>query len=87
MGLVSDVTASPQNPITESAVSAAKDAALAAIAAAGTIAELKGARTQHAGENSPLAVLNAELRNVPNDQKAASGKLVWAGSRAREPSV
>ncbi|MEO7349696.1 MAG: phenylalanine--tRNA ligase subunit alpha [Terrimesophilobacter sp.] len=73
---MSDVTASPDNPITESAVSAAKDAALVAIAAAGTMAELKAARSRHAGENSPLAALNAELRAVPNEQKAASGKLV-----------
>ena len=73
---MSDLAANPDNPITESAVAAAKDEALAAIAAAGSIAELKAARSQHAGEGSPLAKLNAELRNVPNDQKAASGKLV-----------
>lgn len=73
---MSDLSTSPDNPITETAVSAAKDAALAAIAEASTTAELKTARLQHAGEGSPLAKLNAELRNVPGDQKAASGKLV-----------
>lgn len=73
---MSDLAANPNNPITEPAVTAVKDEALAAIAAAGSIAELKAARTLHAGENSPLAALNAELRNVPADQKAASGKLV-----------
>lgn len=76
LGLVSDVVASPDNPITESAVSAAKATALAAIAAVTTTGELKVARFEHAGENSPLAKLNAELRNVPNDHKAACGKLV-----------
>lgn len=76
LGLVSDVTASSDNPITESAVGSAKEAALEAIAATSSMAELKVTRTQHAGEGSPLAKLNSELRNVPNDQKAASGKLV-----------
>ncbi len=79
---MSDDSASPENPITETAVAAAHDAALAAIAAASTTGELKAARTQHAGEGSPLARLNAELRNVPADQKAASGKLVGQ-ARAR----
>lgn len=73
---MSDLSTSPDNPITETAVSAAKDAALAAIAEANTTAELKSARLQHAGESSSLAKLNAELRNIPGDQKAASGKLV-----------
>ncbi len=71
-----DLSTTPDNPITESAVAAAKDAALAAVAAASTTADLKSARLQHAGEGSALAQLNAELRNVPNEQKAASGKLV-----------
>ena len=73
---MSDPSASPDNPITEPAVTAAKDAALAAVAAAETVGELKAARSQHAGENSPLAILNAMLRDVPADQKAATGKLV-----------
>jgi phenylalanyl-tRNA synthetase alpha chain len=63
-------------PITESAVSAAVDDALAAIASATDSAALKAARSAHAGENSPLAQLNAMLRDVPADQKAATGKLV-----------
>lgn len=73
---MSDPLASTDNPITELAVAAAKDAALAAIAAAGTTEALKTARSQHAGEGSALAKLNGELRNVPADHKAASGKLV-----------
>ncbi|MBB5632124.1 phenylalanyl-tRNA synthetase alpha chain [Cryobacterium mesophilum] len=62
--------------ITEASVAEAKDAALAAIAGASSVGDLKVVRTQHAGEGSPLARLNAELRNVPADLKAASGKLV-----------
>jgi phenylalanyl-tRNA synthetase alpha chain len=64
------------SPITESAVAEAKDAALAAVQAVSRLAELKAARSEHAGEGSPLAKLNAELKNIPADQKAAAGKLV-----------
>ena len=62
--------------ITESAVSTAVEQALAAFAAATDSAELKAARAAHTAEGSPLARLNAAMRDVPNDQKAAAGKLV-----------
>ncbi|QEE61635.1 phenylalanine--tRNA ligase subunit alpha [Salinibacterium sp. dk2585] len=62
--------------ITESRVAEAVDAALAAIAEASDSAALKSVRSAHLGEASALAKLNGELRNVPNDQKAALGKLV-----------
>ena len=62
--------------ITESAVVSAVEAALAAVAAASDTAELKAAKSAHAGESSPLASLNAMLREVPADQKASLGKLV-----------
>jgi phenylalanyl-tRNA synthetase alpha chain len=52
------------------------DAALAAIEAATTSDELKKVRTQHVGERSELAALNATLRDVPSDEKAAAGKLM-----------
>jgi phenylalanyl-tRNA synthetase alpha chain len=71
LGTVPDAT-----PITEKAVAVAVDSALTAIAAAGDSAALKAARAAHAGEHSPLAKLNALLRDVPADQKAAAGKLV-----------
>ena len=66
-------------PITEPAVAAATDAALAAINAAATMTELRAARSGHAGEASPLALLNASLKNVPADERAAAGKLVGSG--------
>ncbi|MBC7443236.1 MAG: phenylalanine--tRNA ligase subunit alpha, partial [Ramlibacter sp.] len=62
--------------ISEPAVSAAVDAALAAIAAATDSAALKTVRAQHTGEASPLARLNALMRSVPGDQKATAGKLL-----------
>ncbi len=62
--------------ITEEAVAAAVDAALAAVAATTTVSELKLARAAHTGETSTIAQLNALMRSVPGDQKAAAGKLV-----------
>ncbi|HEY8590709.1 MAG TPA: phenylalanine--tRNA ligase subunit alpha [Naasia sp.] len=69
-------------PISEEVVGDAVEAALAAIAAATTTVELKAARSAHAGEASPLAKLNAQLRSVPAAEKAATGKLV-GGARGR----
>ncbi len=57
-------------------MSAAVDAALAAIDAANDSAALKTVRTEHTGEASPLARLNALMRGVPGNQKAAAGKLL-----------
>ena len=85
MGLVSVPSVPPESTtpsdpaaplISEAAVSAAVDAALAAIATAETSAALKLVRSEHAGESSPLSKLNALMRSVPGDQKAAAGKLV-----------
>jgi phenylalanyl-tRNA synthetase alpha chain len=62
--------------ITPEAVDAAVAAALAAIAAAADSAQLKAARAAHSAEGSPLARLNASMRQVAPEQKAAFGKLV-----------
>lgn len=70
------VIVSEPTPITEEAVSAAVDAALAAVAAATDSASLKQVRAEHAGERSTLARLNGELRNVAPELKAPLGKLV-----------
>ncbi|HLP23481.1 MAG TPA: phenylalanine--tRNA ligase subunit alpha [Microbacteriaceae bacterium] len=62
--------------ISPEAVSAAVDAALAAIAGAGDSAALKSVRSEHAGEKSLLAQLNATLKDVAPELKAEYGKLV-----------
>lgn len=69
-------------PITGSAVAEAVDAALAAVAQASTMAELRMARTAHAAEASPLAQLNAALKSVAPADRATAGKLVGQ-ARAR----
>lgn len=61
---------------TEESVSAAVDAALAAIGAAGDTAALKAARIAHTGETSALARLNAAIRDLPPAAKPGAGKLV-----------
>lgn len=67
---------SDAHEITPDAVEAAVQSALDAVAAAGDTAALKAARAAHSAEGSPLAQLNAQLRNVPGDKKAEFGKLV-----------
>jgi phenylalanyl-tRNA synthetase alpha chain len=63
-------------PISESSAAEAVTIALDAIAVAATSAELRLARAEFTGESSTLARMNASLKDVPNDQKAALGKIV-----------
>ena len=64
------------NPIQPEAVAGAVDEAVAAIANATSTAELKQVRQQHVGEQSPIAALNAHMRDVPKEEKAETGKLL-----------
>src|SRR5215468_11174409 len=57
-------------------VAGMRDAALAAIAAAGDLDELKTARVAHAGDRSPLALANREIGALPPQAKAEAGKRV-----------
>jgi phenylalanyl-tRNA synthetase alpha chain len=84
---VSDATHSDQPEITAGAVEAAVAAALAAVAATASTAELKSARNAHLAEGSPLARLNAQLRNVPNERKAEFGKLVGSARASVSQAV
>ncbi|MBS1898981.1 MAG: phenylalanine--tRNA ligase subunit alpha [Actinobacteria bacterium] len=65
--------------ITPEAVETAVEAALAAIGSAADTAELKAARAAHVAEGSPLAILNASMRQVAPEHKAAFGKLIGQG--------
>jgi phenylalanyl-tRNA synthetase alpha chain len=62
--------------ISEAAVNEVADAALASIASAATMSELRSARSQHAGDASPLARFNGLIKSLPGDQRAAAGQLV-----------
>jgi phenylalanyl-tRNA synthetase alpha chain len=70
------------NPLDETAINAAVDQAVAAIAGASTLDELKAVRLAHTGEKSPLSMANREIGRLPKDQKAAAGKLMGT-SRGR----
>lgn len=73
----------PSNPdlpvIDEPTIGAAVDAALSAIAAAGTTAALKQVRIDHVGDASVLSTANRAIKDLPKDRKAAAGKLVGQG--------
>ncbi|HEY2507410.1 MAG TPA: phenylalanine--tRNA ligase subunit alpha [Streptosporangiaceae bacterium] len=57
-------------------VQRAQQAALAAIAAAGDLDELKAARLAHAGDRAPLTLANAEIGALPPAARADAGKRV-----------
>ncbi|MQA93326.1 MAG: phenylalanine--tRNA ligase subunit alpha [Streptosporangiales bacterium] len=63
-------------------VARARDEALAAIAAAGDLDELKRVRLEHAGDRSPLALANREIGALPPAAKADAGKRVGQARRA-----
>ena len=57
-------------------VEAARDAALAAIAAAADLEQLKAVRTDHAGDRSPLALANREIGALPPQARKEAGQRV-----------
>src|SRR5579863_9529197 len=52
--------------------------ALAAVADAGTLEELKAARIAHDGDRAPLALASAEIGALPAQQRAEAGRRVGA---------
>ncbi len=63
-------------PLDAEHVVAMRDAALAAIAAAGDLAELKQVRLDHAGDRSPLALANREIGALPPQARKEAGQRV-----------
>jgi len=59
-------------------VARALDEALAAVAAAGTLDELKAARLAHDGDRSPLALASAGIGALPPPDRAEAGRRVGA---------
>ena len=61
------------------------DEALAAVAAAGTLDELKAARIAHEGDRAPLSLASSEIGALPPEARADAGRRVGAArSRLRE---
>jgi len=63
-------------PLKADEVDAMRDAALAAVAAASSLEELKTARLEHAGDRSPLALANREIGALPPQARKDAGKRV-----------
>jgi phenylalanyl-tRNA synthetase alpha chain len=64
------------SPLDAAAVEAALDRALASVAAASDLEELKTARLAHAGDRSPLSLANREIGRLDPADKAVAGKLL-----------
>ena len=62
--------------ISEQNVSAALAEALATVQSAASFAELKAVKPAVVGDQSPIAKLNAQLKNLPSEQKASAGALL-----------
>jgi phenylalanyl-tRNA synthetase alpha chain len=58
------------------------DEALAAVAAAGDLDELKAVRLAHAGDRAPIALAHAEIGALPPAARADAGKRVGAARAA-----
>ncbi|HJY66041.1 MAG TPA: phenylalanine--tRNA ligase subunit alpha, partial [Streptosporangiaceae bacterium] len=65
-------------PLAPEQVARALDEALAAVAAARTLDELKAARIAHDGDRSPLALASAGIGALPPQDRAEAGRLVGA---------
>ncbi len=59
-------------------IARALDEALAAVAAAGTLDELKAARIAHDGDRAPLSLASAEIGALPPEARADTGRRVGA---------
>ena len=64
--------------LTPQSVNAALQQALTQLAEIKDAAELRAKKSQIIGDGSELTKLNAEIKNLPNDQKAEAGKLMGA---------
>ncbi len=63
-------------PLDEEHVNAMREGALASIAAAADLDTLKRARTEHAGDRSPLALANREIGALPPQARKDAGQRV-----------
>jgi phenylalanyl-tRNA synthetase alpha chain len=73
--------AAPTGPLPPQEVERARAGALAAVAAAADLDELKEVRIEHAGDRSPLALLNRRIGTLPGEQRKEAGRLVGTARR------
>ncbi len=70
------------SPLDEAGIEKVIAAALAAVAASGTLAALKEARSTYTGDTSELVLANRAIGKLPKADKPKAGKLL-GGARAR----
>lgn len=70
------------SPLDEAGIEKVIAAALAAVAASGTLAALKEARSAYTGDTSELVLANRAIGKLPKANKPKAGKLL-GGARAR----
>jgi phenylalanine--tRNA ligase, alpha subunit len=70
------------SPLDEAGIEKVIAAALAAVAASGTLAALKEVRSAHTGDASELVLANRAIGKLPKADKPKAGKLL-GGARAR----
>ena len=70
------------SPLDEAGIDKVIAAALAAVAASGTLAALKEARSAYTGDTSELVLANRAIGKLPKADKPKAGKLL-GGARAR----
>jgi len=75
------------SPLDEAAVHAARDAAIAAFAAASDLDELKSARLAHTGDRAPLALANRAIGSIEPAQRGVAGRLVGQARAAVEAAL
>lgn len=75
-------TPEPVSPLDAEQVERLVQEALAALAAAGSTAELKAARLAHTGDRSPLALANRAIGTLPGSERKVAGQRVGQ-ARAR----
>ncbi|UYM05213.1 phenylalanine--tRNA ligase subunit alpha [Solicola gregarius] len=59
-----------------------RDAALTAIAGAGSLEDLKQVRLEHAGDRSPLALANRSIGSMPAAERKSAGQRIGAARKA-----
>jgi len=69
------------DPTDGAAIDAATADALAAVAAADDLGELKATRLAHAGDKSPLALANRAIADLPKTAKAGAGQAIGKARR------
>lgn len=74
-------------PLSAEQVERMRDDALAAIAAADTVAELKQVRLDHAGDRSPLGLANREIGALPPQARKDAGQRIGQARGAVNAAV